>query len=170
MSKVYGLISGYTPVRTERNRTVVSYDKQAEPDGKHATWHELYFYHKIEGKPDIARIKEAVTADINSRTTERILSSLTWNGKPVWLSKEHQMDWKMTYDRALQTEGENLPQKLKLGEAEDGTPVYHTFTTVKAFGDFTDAWQQHIMQCLADGWEKKDGMDWAPYEPVPAEG
>ena len=69
-------------------------------------------------------------------------SGLTWNGKPVWLSTENQMDWKSAYDRALQTDGANLPVKFKLGEDTDGRPVYHTFTSINAFGDFTTAWQQ----------------------------
>ncbi len=64
------------------------------------------------------------------------------------------------YDAELLT-----PETLdvKLGEQEDGTPVYHTFTSLNAFGDFDDKWQQHIMQCLTDGWAVKDGIDWSVY-------
>lgn len=164
MSKVYGTIAAYAPMREERSRTVVCYDPQPEPDGEHATWHEVYFYHRRDGIPDLQRIKDAITADINERTRQRILSALTWNGKPVWLSTENQQDWKAAYDRALQTEGANLPMKFKLGETEEGSPVYHTFNSLNAFGDFWDACIGHIHQCLTDGWAMKDGMDWSQYD------
>lgn len=164
MSKVYGFTTEYTPLRTDRSRTVASYDLQPEADGRHATWHEVRFYHKRDGTPTLDSIKAAITADINRRTTERITSTLSWNQKPVWLSTENQQDWKGEYDRALQTDGANLPLKFKIGEQEDGIPVYHTFTSVNAFGDFWAACLQHIHLCLADGWQKKDEMDWSLYE------
>lgn len=163
MSRVFGLSNRYKPVVKGVNRTVISYGKE-QVDESNATWHELYFYHKRDGIPDLQRIKDAITEDINERTRQRILSTLVWNGKPVWLSTENQMDWKAAFDRALQTEGANLPVKFKLGEADDDSPVYHTFTSVNAFTDFTDTWQRHIQQCLADGWAMKDGMDWSVYE------
>lgn len=163
MSKVYGNIAQYAPVREEPRRTVAAYGMQPEADGTNATWHEVCFYHKRDGKPTLESIKKAITADIDARTTDRIRSTFTWNQKPVWLSIENQMDWKAAYDRALQSDGANLPLKFKLGEQPDGTPVYHTFTSVNAFGDFHAAYLQHIQQCLADGYAEKDGIDWPPY-------
>lgn len=162
MSKVNGTIAAYTPLREERSRTVAAYDMQPEADGIRATWHEVYFYHKRDGNPNLAAIKNAIAADINERTTDRIRTGLAWNQKPVWLSVENQMDWKAAYDLALQSDGANLPVKFKIGE-QDGTPVYHTFTSVNAFGDFHVAWQQHIHQCLTDGWAMKDSIDWSVY-------
>ena len=137
---------------------------QAEPDGQHATWHEVCFYHRLDGRPDQQRIRAAITADINRRVTDRIVGTLVWNQKPVWLSTENQQDWKAAYDRAVQTDGANLPQKFKLGEDADGQPVYHTFTSLNAFGDFWDACLAHIQHCLTDGWAMKDGMDWSQYD------
>lgn len=163
MSKVYGTLAEYAPLREERSRTVACYDMQPENDEKHATWHEVSFYHRLDARPTLAQIKAAITADINRRVTDRITATLTWNGKPVWLSTENQMDWKAAYDRAVQTDGAPLPQKFKLGEDADGLPVYHTFTSLNAFSDFTDTWQQHIQQCLQDGWQMKDTMDWSVY-------
>jgi len=161
--KIYGLLTDFAPVRQDASRTVISFDLQ-RVDGEHATWHELYFYHKRDGKPTLTQIRAAITADINDRVRQRITSTLSWNQKPVWLSTENQQDWKAAYDRALQTDGANLPLKYKIGEQEDGTPVYHTFTSVNAFGDFWAACLQHIHQCLADGWQMKDEIDWSVYE------
>lgn len=183
MSKVYGTIAAYTPLREERTRTVASYDLQpavpdASPSGSAAlssivgaasaeaapaTWHEVYFYHKRTGHPTLAQIKAAIIADINARTDERILTGFSWNGKPVWLSQENQFNYKAAYDLALQTDGQSLPVKFKLGEDADGLPVYHTFTALSAFTDFYTRAIAFINQCLNDGWQMKDGMDWTPY-------
>lgn len=168
MSKVYGLSSGYAPVREERSRTVVCYDQQAEPDGEHATWHELYFYHKRDGKPSLDSIRKAIEADINSRTTERIVGTLSWNQKSVWLSTENQADWKSVFDRALQTNGANLPIKFKIGEDSYGQPIYHTFTSLNSFADFWDTCLRHIHQCLSEGWRMKDDIDWSLYSTADA--
>ena len=164
MSKVYGISALYAPVRKERSRTVVCYGQQPEPDGIHATWHEVYFYHKRDGELDMKAVKAAITEDINQRVRERITGGLTWNGKPVWLSEENQMNWKADYDRALQTEGATLPMKRKIGEQPDGTPVYHTFTSVNALIDFFGTWMDYKNQQLADGWAEKDSIDWSVYE------
>lgn len=167
MSKVFGTLASYTPLREERTRTVAAYDLQAVvPDGSPsgpATWHEVYFNHKRSGHPDLAAIRKAIIADINARTDERILTGFSWNGKPVWLSQENQFNYKAAYDLALQTDGQSLPVKFKLGEDADGLPVYHTFTALSAFTDFYTRAIAFINQCLNDGWAMKDGIDWTPY-------
>ena len=163
MSKVYGLFSTYAPLREERSRTVACYDLQAEPDGKHATWHEVYFYHKRDGKPTLASIRRAIEDDINARTDERILSGFVWESKNVWLSRENEFNFKAAYDIAVQTEGTNIPIKFKLGESADGTPVYHTFRSLSSLQDFYMQAIAYIQQCLADGWQMKDSIDWSKY-------
>lgn len=159
MSKVFGKTERFKLINTKGRRVIAAYDIE-RVDDENSTWHEVSF----RDTPTLQRIRDAITADINERTRQRILSMLVWNGKPVWLSTENQMDWKAAFDRALQTEGANLPVKFKLGEADDGSPVYHTFNSMNAFADFNDTWQRHIQQCLADGWAMKDGMDWSVYE------
>lgn len=156
-------MTAFTPVRQELRRTVAAYDQQAEPDGEHATWHEVYFYKKRDGIPGVEKIREAITEDINQRTAQRILTGLTWNGKPVYMSLENQFDWKNAYDRAVQTDGGNLPVKFKLGEDEEGNAIYHTFTSMNAFSDFQQTCQQHVQTCLHDGWTLKDSIDWQLY-------
>jgi hypothetical protein len=167
--KIYGLLSDFAPVRQDASRTVISFDLQ-RVDDEHCTWHEVYFYHKRDGKPSLASIKKAIEADINRRTTERIVGTLTWNQKPVWLSAENQQDWKAAFDRALQTDGANLPLRFKIGEDQDGQPVYHTFTSLNAFTDFWDTCQRHIYQCLSDVWQMKDNIDWSLYATADAGG
>ena len=105
-------------------------------------------------KPSMAEVKSFVHGVINAKTDEKILSGFVWNNKPVWLSEENQLNF---------TQGV-VPVTFKIGEQEDGTPIYHEFTTaedLKAFNDACIAWKQ---QCLADGYTEKDGIDWTPYE------
>ena len=57
-----------------------------------------------------------------------------------------------------------LPVTFKLGEQEDGTPIYHQFTTAEELTQFYLQAAAYKNQCLADGWAEKDSIDWAPYE------
>jgi hypothetical protein len=133
-------------------------------DGKkNAFWHEVTFYKK-KGIPTLERVKQAVIQDINSRVKTAIISGFTYEGNPVWLSEENQLNFKAAYDLAVQTQGATLPVTFKLGEQEDGTPVYHTFSTIEDFTDFYTAAVNYIHQNVADGWLEKDGIDWSPYE------
>lgn len=163
MEKVTGKQSNFAPITEDASRIIINYGYQAVEGTDNATWREIVRYKKQTSQLSLADVKKAILTDIDERTKAAIIGGLTWNGKPVWLSTENQMDWKAAYDRALQTDGAHLPLKFKLGEDGDGQPVYHTFTSLNAFGDFTDAWQQHIQQCLTDGWAEKDAIDWSLY-------
>lgn len=121
-------------------------------------------------KPTLADVKAFVLAVINAQTDRSIESGLVWHcqatgeGIPVWLSKENQLNFKAAYDLAVQKQGETLPVTFKMGEREDGTPVYHTFGTMEEAEDFYTTAVDYIHQRLTDGWRKKDTFDFTPYE------
>lgn len=152
MSKVHGPKECFVPVRQDASQVIVSYDMTA--DGKkNAFWHEVTFYKK-KGFPTLEQLKQAVIQDINDRVKTAIISGFTYEGNPVWLSQENQMN----FSQAV------VPATLKIGEEQDGTPIYKTFSDaaeLKAFNDACSLWRQ---QCLSEGYQKKDGIDWAPYE------
>ena len=129
-------------------------------DGVHATWYEIYKYRKIT--PNV-NVKEEILADINAQTDQKILTGFEWEGKKVWLSSENQFNFKAAHDLAVQTNGESLPVKFKLGEEEDGTPVYHNFDTLAEIQDFYTKAIAFINTCLNEGWERKDAIDWSEY-------
>lgn len=160
---VQGKKSGFAPIREDASRIIVSYDMKPVGETADATWREIYLYKKQTPQVTSDIVKQAILADINERVTSRIVSTLTWNQKPVWLSVENQQDWKAGYDHALQTEGTDLPLKYKLGEDSEGQPVYHTFTSLNSFADFWDTCRRHIHQCLQEGWAEKDSIDWSLY-------
>lgn len=126
-----------------------------QENGQGYTWRKYYDHEPIESE-----LKADINALINAATDQSILNGFTWNGKAVWLSKENQMNFKAAYDLAVQTEGATLPVKFKLGEAADGTPVYHTFTTMSAFTDFYTKAVAHVIGRLQNGWTDKDGVDY----------
>lgn len=163
MNKVFGEITLYAPIRIHGKRTIVSYDFQEVGDGVNATWNELYYSHREKVYPAFEKVKNDIIADINAKTDEKILSGFVWNNKPVWLSSENQFNFKAAYDLAVQTNGKSLPVKFKLGETEDGEPVYHTFETLEEITDFYTKAIAFINQCLNEGWEMKDSIDWSVY-------
>ena len=64
----------------------------------------------------------------------------------------------------MQKDGATLPVTFKMGEAADGTPIYHTFETMEDADDFYLQAVAFVNQTLADGWTEKDNIDWEPYE------
>ena len=78
---------------------------------------------------------------------------MTFEDKPVWLSIENQINFTTA----------TAPCRLKIGEEEDGTPVYHDFETkdqLKSFNDACLAWKNEQLEA---GRAEKEGIDWTPY-------
>lgn len=160
---VQGKKAGFAPIREDASRIIVSYGMIPVGETVDATWREVYLYKKKTPQVTTEIVKQAILADINKRTDKRIITGFTWEGKPVWLSTENQFNYKAAYDLAAQTEGANLPLKFKLGEDEDGQPVYHTFRSLNSLYDFYTQAIGYIQQCLQDGWNEKDNIDWSQY-------
>ena len=163
MNRVYGLLETFTPIRNDRSRLIIAYDCQAEEDGIHALWYEIYFYKKQKPTLTFEEIKDAIISDINAQTDEKILSCMVWRDINVWLSSENQFNFKAAYDLAVQTQGQSLPIKFKLGETGNEEPIYYTFTDMQDFTDFYVSAIAFINQCLNEGWHRKDSIDWEDY-------
>lgn len=164
MSKICGKIEDFSLVRDERSRYVVGYGLTATGVNDMYEWFEVYFYKKCDGKPTLEAVKKAIHEDINKQTDEKILTGFVWNNKPVWLSEENQKNFSEAQRVAMMTEGQSLPVKFKLGEDEDGEPVYHTFNSLNVLTEFYMQGVAFINQCLQEGWQRKDDIDWEPYE------
>lgn len=151
--KVNGLKTDFAPMRNDGTQIVICYGlKQVE--GELYEWHEIYLPKTQNATLSLDIVKTAILNDINSRVKTAIISGFVWNEKPVWLSEENQLN----FSQAV------VPATLKIGEQEDGTPIYETFetkTTLKAFNDACSLWRQ---QCLSEGYTEKDAIDWTPYE------
>ncbi len=119
--------------------------------------------HRFNHRPSMDEIREVIKNFINANTDEAILTGFSWNGKPVWLSTENQINFKTAYDMAVLTEGATLPKKFKLGEDEQGEPVYHTFTKIEPFTDFIQKSSAYINATLNEGWQEKDNVDYSKF-------
>ena len=151
--KVNGTLSDFAAVRTEGTQIVISYGLK-QVDGDLYEWHEIYLPKTQHAPISLDIVKTAILGDINSRVKTAIISGFVWNEKPVWLSEENQLN----FSQAV------VPATLKIGEQEDGTPIYETFgtkTDLNAFNEACTLWKQ---QCLSEGYTEKDSIDWSPYE------
>ena len=63
---------------------------------------------------------------------------------------------------AVQTNGASLPVTFKFGTTEN--PIYYQFDTLEELSDFYSSAISYINNILAEGWEKKDAIDWNEYE------
>jgi hypothetical protein len=68
MNKVFGERELYAPIRKDGNRTIICYEYKEEPDGKNATWYEIYDLPK--GTIGLQTIKDLIIKDINSQIDE----------------------------------------------------------------------------------------------------
>ena len=162
VNKYSGNVSDFQPVVEDQSRVVISYGLKELGEGK-AEWFEVVFYKK-QGKPDLEAVKKAVTADIDAQTDEKILNGypFTPDGAEepiiVWLSKESQTNFSEAHRLQI------VPVKFKLNETADKQPIYHTFESFEELDRFYKGGVQYINQCLNEGWQEKDSIDWAPYE------
>lgn len=150
-NKYCGNVADFQPVSEDQSRVVVMYGLNPT-EGEMAEWRQIEFYKK-QGRPSFEQVKAAIIADINARITEQIIGGMTFEDKPVWLSIENQINFTTA----------TAPCRLKIGEEEDGTPVYHDFETkaqLKAFNDACLAWKNEQLEA---GRAEKEGIDWTPY-------
>ena len=163
VNKYSGNVSDFQPVVEDASRVVISYGLTELGDGK-AEWFEVVFYKKQTAKPTIEQVKKAVLDDINKQTDEKILTGFVWNDMPVYLSDENQRNFSEAQRIAMIMPDAILPVTFKLGEQADETPIYYEFTTSEELTGFYLQAVAFINQTLAEGWQRKDGIDWAPYE------
>lgn len=109
-------------------------------------------------QPTKAELKSDIDALINTEADGRILSGYEYGGETVWLSSENQFNYKAAYDLAVQTNGATLPVTVKTGD--DEAPVYQTFDSVNALGEFYMGMLEHIQAAQRAAWKEKDGVDY----------
>ena len=115
-------------------------------------------------------VKKAIIADIDSHTDEKILTGFIWTDndgveRHVWLSKENQSNYSEAQRLADKKGSKNYtPKTFKISESEDKKAYYRTFDTLADLNEFYYAVYEYIEQCLGEGWQQKDAIDFGPYE------
>ena len=105
-------------------------------------------------KPTVREIKQDISDLINADTSLKILTGMTWKEIPLWLSQENQRNISDAVRAAT------LPVRLKLGEDEDGNPIYYTFEDSNELTELYKAVWEHIRSSLDYGWREKDAVDY----------
>lgn len=162
MEKVYGSPKrqdGLYKVGRNKYELIYGFGKDREEDATGWNYRE-----RFDHRPTLDEIRATIIAQINADTETRILTQFSWNGKPVWLSKENQNNYKAAYDLAYQTDGAILPIRFKLGEDEDGNAIYHTFTKIEPFSDFITKMITFSNTLLNEGWKEKDSIDYSKFD------
>jgi hypothetical protein len=153
MNKVNGKKTSFAPIREDGSRITICYGLKKLSKYLYE-WLEVYLPKKQLSQLTLADVKEAIIGDIDERIKAQIIGGMVWNGMPVWLSIENQLNFTNA----------TAPVTLKIGEQEDGTPVYHDFKNSEQLTDFRTACNNHKQAALSAGWHEKDAIDWAPYE------
>ena len=121
-----------------------------------------YSYIKYAYKPSVNTIKNDLDEIINYFVTDKITNGFYWKDSNISLTKENQMNYKASYDLAVQSGGKNLPIRIKA--SKNGKIEYLVFFTISEFEEFYLALNRHINNCLDDGWKKKDSIDYSVYQ------
>lgn len=153
MNKYNGRQEDFSYIKVDGSRIVIGYGLKEAENGLYE-WYEVYLYKKQNSQITFDVVKDAIISDINERVKNKIIGGFMWNDKSVWLSEENQMNFAQAV----------VPATFKIGEEEDGTPIYHSFSTKTELKNFVEACVQWKQQCLSDGWAEKDAIDWQPYE------
>lgn len=161
--KTSGLQADFAPIRDEGTRITICYGL-TKASGKLYEWYEIYLPKKQNAQLTFQMVKDAILADIDAQTDEKILDGyeFTPDGADtsiiVWLSKESQTNFSEAHRLQI------VPVKFKLNETADKQPIYHTFETFEELNRFYVGGVAYINQCLNEGWTRKDSIDWTPYE------
>lgn len=167
MIRNLGKRESFIPIADYGNMIKVSFDYKViydtDEEGNKipsnvGTWYEAM----IKPKPSYHKLKTFILDTINKDIDNKILSGFVWRNMPIWLSTENQFNYKAAYDLAVQTNGANLPIVFKFGDTNK--PIYYEFKTIEDLTDFYIQAVNYINQTLAEGWVKKDSIDWSEYE------
>ena len=163
MNKVSGIQSDFAHVREDGSRIVIGYGL-TKVDKENYEWYEVYLYKKQVNQLTLQIVKDAIIADIDARTDEKILNGYQFTpdgaeqAVTVWLSKESQTNFSEAHRLQM------VPVKFKLNEDGQKQPIYHIFTEFSELDRFYIGGVRYINQCLNEGWAEKDAIDWTPYE------
>lgn len=152
---------GYKDIMEEA-KPVLNGGKFVKSDSLISTGMCSYSYIKYTYKPSVDTIKNDLEEIFNSFTAEKITNGFYWNDLNISLTKENQINYKASYDLAIQSGGKNLPIRIKA--TKNGKVEYMVFFTIAEVEDFYLAVNRHINNCLEDGWQKKDAIDYSVYQ------
>ena len=116
MNKMSGNQSDFAFIREDASRIVIGYDCKNITGKSLYEWYEIYLPKKQNAQLTFQMVKDAIIADIDAQTDEKILDGyeFTPDGADtpiiVWLSKESQTNFSEAHRLQI------VPVKFKLNE------------------------------------------------------
>lgn len=162
MIKRIGRKEQYVPYATDGKTSVVMWDYSPIVVNGEKTDMGRWKEETIKGQASVEEVKNIILTDYNTKIDNQILSGMTWNDMPIWLSGENQFNYKAIYDIAVQTNGLNLPVIFKFGEVNK--PIYYEFKDIETLSDFYLKSVKHVQDTLLNGWKEKDNINWELYQ------
>lgn len=174
MNKVSGKKSDFSLLREDKSRIIIGYDLKKVTGKNMYEWYEVYINKKEKSFISFKDVKDAILGDINAQTDEKIVNGYQWvvlHGEDesktvtVWLSAENQNNFKAFYDIASTTpQYATWPLQYKIAEGEEERPIYEHFQNIGELQQFYLGGVAYVNSCYTEGWQRKDAIDWAPYE------
>lgn len=145
--------SGYVPdqlARISKDKSILFYCCVLKPTEEDPMQSEVW-RKDFDHTPTVEEVKEAIEAFINEQTRQEIIKGFEYEGVRIWLSEENQITFNNTV---------NVPVTYKVGEDEEGKPVYRTFEKQAELTAFKRAIGDHVSRCLSAGYAKKDSVNY----------
>ncbi|MGN0235842.1 MAG: hypothetical protein ACI4BD_05990 [Paludibacteraceae bacterium] len=160
--KSVGLDSSYSHIKKKNGVVIVSYGKESvvDTESENDTSNEdvVGFYQtSYRGVPSVSTILKDITEDINSRAQHEILYGFCYEGVPVYLSVENQLNFSSAYNGALLNDTYS-PITLRLS-----TDNYKTFDSIDELKMFVLEYTKYIQSVLQKYWEIKDAIEKEDY-------
>lgn len=161
MDKVYG-----SPKRQDglykvgRNKYELIYGFGKDNENDETGWnYRLRFNHL----PTLDEIKSAIIETIEREYAEKLRYNLEWNGLRVEYTEERKSDLTGLIV-ALQGGLIQLPITLNLGTTQNGSPVFHEFTTAEELASVAVALSNHKISVCEQEWNEKYSIDWSVFD------
>lgn len=169
-------IKDYKPIYEDNGKWYVCFDYneimiEADPVLEHGKFVKSnsmtstgmcnYSYICYTLKPSLAMIKNDLEEIINNNVKNKITNGFIWKNYNIYLSTENQMNYKANFELAVQTDGKNLPFRIKA--EKNGKIEYLVFFGINELKDFYIAMTKHINNALEFGWQQKDAIDYSVY-------
>lgn len=163
MDKVYG-----SPKRQDglykvgRNKYELIYGFGKDNENDETGWNfRLRFNHL----PSLDEIKSAIIETVEREYAEKLRYGLEWNGLRVEYTEERKSDLTGLIV-ALQGGLIQLPITLNLGTSQNGTPVFHEFTTAEELSSVAVALSNHKISVCEQEWNEKYSIDWSVFDVI----
>ena len=153
MNKIFietGSFNKYIPLSQIKNgKYKISWELEEINSGMYK-----WKYTIVDSKPSLSFVKTLIEDSINNDIKNVIVNGFYWNDMHIYLTVEHQLDYKLLYDSTMILDGTNLPENARF--EVNGKPIIYKFKSIDDLQDFILCMNEHIRKCINAGYERKE--------------